>query len=478
MREIKPKLKNKNKSKSKKSTKLLVGLSCLATATVLTFCGAFLGFDSTTGKKSDNNTYISGYNISGMNQKQATTYLTEQYTSKLQDLKITINHGDKKYEYTSADFNPNTNLHTIIDSAYDRNSETAEFISNKDLIVKDGNVCVTLDYLLPTLDDKIDEIASMIETKAQDSTITFNPDAEEKFTITDEVIGSVINREKLKNDLNEQFTVSNNLNVEIEMIPAYPLVTKEDNTKLTYQIVNFTTNVADSTGNRKLNVKRALQDFNGMTIKPKESISFNNITCPHTTANGYKIAKVIVNNKFVDGVGGGICQASTTLYNALLRAGMQIDEVHKHSLPVHYVPLALDAMVSGNSDLRFTNNTEYPIFIQTYATDTLVGVKVYSHSLEYEYKPTSTTISEIPALPDIIKYDVDNEYSDKVLFVGEKYRLSWGQKGYEVKAYMNKYKDGKLIDTYLIRHEIYQPTAGTVIEGAKSLPTGIKPILD
>ena len=129
-----------------------------------------------------------------------------------------------------------------------------------------------------------------------DDMINFINISDAKAVICDEkYLKSILdNREKLKNDLNEQFTVSNNLNVEIEMIPAYPSVTKEDNAKLTYQIVDFTTNVADSTGNRKLNVKRALQDFNGMTIKPKESISFNNITCPHTTANGYKIAKVIV----------------------------------------------------------------------------------------------------------------------------------------------------------------------------------------
>ena len=110
----------------------------------------------------------------------------------------------------------------------------------------------------------------------------------------------------------------------------------------------------------------ALEKFNGLVINPNEEISFNSITGPHTSENGYKSAIVIYNGEFTDGIGGGICQASTTLYNALLTSGVQINEVHKHTLPIRYVPLALDAMVSEyTADLKFVNTTDYPTFWRT-----------------------------------------------------------------------------------------------------------------
>ena len=202
-----------------------------------------------------------------------------------------------------------------------------------------------------------------------------------------------------------------------------------------------------------------------MIVQPKESISFNEITSPHTLDNGYQIATIISEGKFVDGVGGGVCQASTTLYNALILAGMQIDEVHKHTLPVRYVPLALDAMVSGNSDMRFTNNTDYPIFIKTSSTSEDVTVSIFSKKTDVTYKTRSETLKEIPALPDKIVPDTKQEYVDKVLFKGETYRLTWGRGGYDTKSYLQTWQDGKMINEKLLRHEIYQPQPGIIIEG-------------
>ena len=124
--------------------------------------------------------------------------------------------------------------------------------------------------------------------------------------------------------INNAFLKSNNVVLDVPTIEINAEFTKEKNKNITKKISSFSTNVADSTGGRKTNVKLALEKFNGMIIKNGETISFNKITGPHTLENGYKTATIIYNSRFVEGVGGGICQASTTLYNALLRANIQI----------------------------------------------------------------------------------------------------------------------------------------------------------
>ena len=102
------------------------------------------------------------------------------------------------------------------------------------------------------------------------------------------------------------------------------------------------------------NVGLALSKFDGMTIKSGEEVSFNAVTSPQTVEGGYEKSIIIFNGQFVEGVGGGLCQASTTLYNAVILADLEVIEVSKHTLPVGYIELALDAMVSENwSDMRF-----------------------------------------------------------------------------------------------------------------------------
>ena len=208
-------------------------------------------------------------------------------------------------------------------------------------------------------------------------------------------------------------------------------------------------------------------------------VSFNKITGPHTLASGYQVATIIYNSRFVDGVGGGICQASTTLYNALIRAGVEILEVNKHTLPVRYVPLACDSMVAEYiSDLRFVNKSEYPLFIKTYSNEESVGVEIYGHEMAdgIVYDLTSETIKVLPHSGDLIKPDIDKEYSDKVIYKGEFYRLSYPRDGVEAKAYLNTYKNGELIDTKCVRHEVYKPQNGILIEGVQEKPAELNSI--
>lgn len=466
------------------TTKLLIALSLISLVLIMVVAGQFFVLENKFPSNTlSRGTTINGINVGGLSFKEAENIIATTFGNKAESFNLTIKYKDKSWSFGKEDFKVNSQIHTIIEEAAKREA----IADNKELaqntlaeFEKQGvKINVAFNYIFVGLDDKINEILKEIEIEPVNSELSFTPSGTKNFIITHDKPGLRVNKEKLYADINQQFIKTNNVEVEIETVEEVASVTYEANLAQTNLISSFKTNVADSTGARKSNVKLALEKFNGMVIMPGEEVSFNKITGPHTTENGYKVATVIYNGQFVDGVGGGICQASTTLYNALLKANVEIQSVSKHTLPVKYVPLALDAMVSEYiADLKFKNVNEYPLYIKTSSDSNSVGVEIYSHALKdgLEIKTRAEVIKTIPHLGDTIKPDTKGEYSDKVLFKGEQFRLTWPREGYEAKAYLDYYQNGKLIEEKEIRHEVYQPQAGIVIEGVEEAPAGLSAI--
>ncbi len=465
-------------SKSKKSRTfwMIITTLIIAIAVVLIILLCKLNVFRNT-YSSEFNTQINGINLKGITSAEAYEKVSSYIADKANNFSLTLKKGDQIFIIDQDDYTINPDVRSILELS-DSNSDYASKLESMGLIsTSDGSTTIAFNYIFQGLDQKIEEICQSIETPAIDSTITFSPTEANMWQITPSASGKVINRDKLYSNINKQFAITNNILIELELEDAEPKISEEYNQSLTNRIAKFSTSVGDSTGGRKNNVKLALSKFNGMRIEPNQSVSFNEVTSPHTLDNGYQIATIIQNGRFVDGIGGGVCQASTTLYNALLLSGIQIDEVHKHTLPVRYVPLALDAMVSGASDLKFTNTSEHPIFIKTSSTADDVTVEIYSYPLDVEYSTESETLATLSPLPDRIVPDVNKEYTDKVLFKGETYRLTYPRGGFDVKSYLITSRNGEVIDRKEIRHEIYQPQAGIVIEGVEDNIPDI-PIID
>ena len=165
------------------------------------------------------------------------------------------------------------------------------------------------------------------------------------------------------------FIFSVNLNIKPAFaMPFYGLSPKDVTLRS-----SFYTSFPASSPERKYNIKLASSAIDKTLVDVGAEFSFNQTVGFRTIENGYKIARIIMNGKFEKGVGGGVCQVSSTLYNAILLSGLKITEYHPHSLPVSYVAPSFDAMVnSGSADLRFINNTNNPIIIRSYADDSII----------------------------------------------------------------------------------------------------------
>lgn len=472
-------MKAKTQSKNKKMSILWLLITAFIAVGLLLFCQFYFG-DSLNSKTTFyQNTHINGVDVSGLTRTQADNLISQKLLENKDNIKITLTNENKQWEINGEDLNYIGNTKPTLDEVLNYGREGNIFTKKKaeKNIFKNGlNVNIPYEDMLGGIEEKVEYVINEIENAPLPCGIIFQPENENMFTLGEAVSGKVVDRQALKNQINE--IINNGGQGEI-IIQTKEILPEKDLSEFIDQISlrsSFTTNYEKSGIDRKSNIQLALSKFNGLIVEPNQEISFNSTTGNRTKENGYKTAKIIIGGKYVDGVGGGVCQASTTLYNALIRSDIEILEVHHHTLPASYVPLSFDAMVSeGYADLVFKNNLDTPIFIKTICTNNDVTVEIYGQPIE-EGLSISTRAELVQVLghggDDIIK-DINGEYDDKVLYKGEYYRLKYPQEGYESKGYIEYYKNGEKIEEKQIRHDKYLPQNGIIVEGCYTLEDGM-----
>ena len=184
-----------------------------------------------------------------------------------------------------------------------------------------------------------------------------------------------------KNEIKEE-TLPNQ---EETALPDSPIVPEEkakkveNDTSSSSLLASYSTKVYTKTKARMNNLNIVCKKISGVVVNPGEEFSYNNVAGPYDKAHGFGKATILLGNgKEVQGYGGGVCQVSSTLYNAVKDCNVEITERHNHSKDIHYVPRNQDATVSyGNLDFKFKNNNDYPIKIEASANKQKVTVEIY-----------------------------------------------------------------------------------------------------
>lgn len=210
---------------------------------------------------------------------------------------------------------------------------------------------------------------------------------------------------------------------------------------------SFSTSYQTSGDNRKFNIRRALISLNGVVVDSGEQLSFNKAVGVRTKENGYKEAIVIEHGNYVKGYGGGVCQVSTTLYNAWLLAGLDVGYVQAHTLPPSYVDLSRDATVSSAIDLTLINSSNSPVKIKTSFTEQDITISICGNKKEYEYSLTSETLAVIhPEEKMVVAEGVE-----------EKPNYIKGKDGYVSRLILQISKANRVIARREIRRDYYAP---------------------
>ncbi len=158
-------------------------------------------------------------------------------------------------------------------------------------------------------------------------------------------------------------------------ISLHPEITADLYQNIRHRKSSFATGYGN--GGRGKNISLAASQINNYALAPGEIFSFNKATMPRDAEHGYELAPIIVGNTVIPGYGGGVCQVSTTLYNAARNADLEIVERYPHSLPIDYVPLGMDATVSDHLDFKFRNSTEKMIMIKAAAHGYLLVIEIW-----------------------------------------------------------------------------------------------------
>ncbi len=228
-----------------------------------------------------------------------------------------------------------------------------------------------------------------VYTEPKDATLDLD-----SMTITDHTVGLDFDVEELKNAYR---AAKSGETVIIPLDVTRPNVTKDDlGGSLFRDILGEATTTVSGTAARKANVKLAAERCNNTIILPGEEFSYNKTAGGFSAKNGYRPAPIYVGGRSEDGIGGGVCQGSSTIYYAVLHSTLEIVERHDHRFAVSYMPAGMDATVYGSTlDFRFKNNTDYPVKVVTSSYDVngvrKLNVKIYGTNIDGRYgDPTST----------------------------------------------------------------------------------------
>lgn len=467
------------KGNKKNSSILWLAAVAVLAVGLLLFCQFYFGDTITNQTTYFENTHINGIDVSGLTKTQAENLIATKTLENKHEINLTLRSGDKEWQISGDDLeivgNFNPTLSTVLE--YGREGNVFAKKQTEKKVKQEGlHIQVPFEDIYGGIDQKIEEIADEIETNFQSQSIVFNPESSTMFSVMGAPSQKIVDRVKLKQQLSEALSKNQPSVIEIPTQEVFPEIDIQDFLNSITLRSRFETDLSKSTADRKENIALALSKFNGMIVEPQQTISFNQVTGARTAENGYKTAKIIVGGKYVSGMGGGVCQASTTLYNALLLADMEILQVFHHTLPASYVPLSFDAMVSeGYADLVFKNSCETPIFIKAYTTTNSAVVEIYGQPFEegLSIKTKAELIKIIPHGGDDIITDSKGEYEDKVLYKGEYYRLKYPLEGYESKGIIQYYKNDELIEEKEIRHDKYLPQNGIIVEGGYALEEGM-----
>ncbi len=332
------------------------------------------------------------------------------------------------------------------------------------------------------VDRILGEIAASVYIPAQDAYIAeFNPHTglAHPFTIAEESIGRELDVESIKTQMYDMVSRMESGTIIIEPTPLYPEYTKAQLEQATTLIATHYTKISTtSTPERNANIKRACELITGKVVMPGESFSFNGVVGKRSKANGFQIATVYEYGKEEQGYGGGICQVSSTMYVAAVRANLEITKRSQHGLVVGYTDLGLDATVNYDGrkiDFAFRNNTSSPIYIVTKVmkkpqidrTRDLVICEIYGQALEagvtYDLVATQT---ELP-IPEATM--VPDKKAEHVIYSDETHTVA-GRIGYEVDSYKIKYVNGEEVERTHMYHDLYEPVAPVIYTGVSERP--------
>lgn len=413
-----------------------------------------------------NNIYIENIDMSGLTKEEAIDKLKESiYCNK----EINFLYDEHIYPLNFDFIELNYNIEDTVEKAFNigRNKNIVDNTKIKINLKLGDKINFRLEpkYNNEKINDYIEILCSQINKEPVDATINIEQD---NIKVTDEVIGIKINKDTIRETIIDKIDELDFNETSIPINIIKPKYTYENLSKINSVLGSYKTKFNLSNYNRSNNIYIATNKTNNILLNNNEEFSFNNIIGQRSEQAGFKEAPVIINGEMQSGLGGGICQVSSTIYNAVLYSGLEITEARNHSIPSSYIEKGRDATVSyGAVDLKFRNNYQYPILIQNKVINDTIVTTIYGND---RYKREIDIVTElVETIPNktIVK-------ESSVMYNGENFIQEKGRSGYKIKTYrIYKNKNGEILSKEYINESYYPPINKIIIKGTKIRYNGI-----
>jgi vancomycin resistance protein YoaR len=300
----------------------------------------------------------------------------------------------------------------------------------------------------------------------KDARAFFYPDAEtgRKFQYAEGEDGAIIDEDATVAEMLKGMP-KNRADITVKVLKAPPKITASRLKELTARRAAFSTGYSSSKPERKYNIALAAGFISGTVVPPDGIFSFNEVVGRRTAERGFQTAPIIFDGQLVEGVGGGVCQVSTTVYNAALYADLEIIHAKKHSSVVGYAKPSFDAMVSEYNDLKIKNNTGFPLYIAANADGNRLKIEFFGKPVEKGLKiALRSEVKKVVNCEDkVILNDGSYEISEEGFF-----RISRGANGCVSEGYIDYYRGGVLERSEKIRSDTYRPMNGVIVKDKES----------
>lgn len=416
---------------------------------------------------------VEGIDVTGLSREQALAQIKPAATTLLASIDMLVKDGDTELRLTSAFIEADTDLEETLDNIYDRSAT--------------GGMTLTVAANDAVLKERLSSISDSIGTKPVEpyAQARLNENNVQRFDVVEGQSGTVMDVDATAAAVQARLAARD---FQCELAPVMkdvsPTMTTAFIQENTQRIATYTTRFRDSDSvetiaNRVFNINKAVEILNTCTVAPNEEFSFNGYVGLRTVDGGWKEANGITGGKeYSLQAGGGICQVSTTLYNALLKGNIEVTDRKAHSIPSDYVGKGLDATVdSAGIDLKFVNDTGAPLYIFAYVRPDGDRYSTVTVSLYGKPLPSGVTYecrSEIIETNE--RTDTRFTYSDKIP-QGYELKTVTRHDGYTAEVYRDRYVNGSLEDSALLytdeyRGNVAEITVGTGDPATVSVPDG------
>ncbi|WP_120195554.1 VanW family protein [Lacrimispora algidixylanolytica] len=417
--------------------------------------------------------YVGEYNLGGMTEEEANKKI-QDLVGQMESQKITLVVDGQPMETTAKELGfhwSNPEAVNQAASAWQGGNLIKRYLNKKD--IEKNHVIIPLETALDDgrLEAFINEKCASAIVEPQNASIVR---ANGAFTVTPSVTGKNVDIKATKDALNAALAngLSKPVTANATVSDVNPAITTEALSTINDILGTFSTSFSSSGASRSTNLKVGSSKINTRVLMPGETLSGYECMHPFTVSNGYATAAAYENGQVVDSVGGGVCQISTTLYNAVLRAELLVAQRQNHSMVVGYVKPSQDAAIAGTyKDIKFTNNYSTPIYIEGYTSGKTITFTIYGK----ETRPANRTFDFVSETLSVTDPGAPKEVVDPAMAPGSRKQVQSAHTGIKSRLWKVVYLDGVEQSREILHTDTYNPSKA-IIKVGPAAPASVTPV--